>query len=93
MRRPCHYCGTNVGDTQDHIVARYWYNPRHVPQNVAEANKVPCCSHCNGLKGHFRSECECNLCEIAWTLMAPYILPRKKSDIPVATMIGLAEKQ
>lgn len=81
-KRPCHYCGT-MGNTRDHIVARYWYNPKKIPQEVAEANKVPACARCNGYKSHLRSDCDCDICEFAWQVMAPYILPRKKHDIPI----------
>jgi hypothetical protein len=86
--RICHYCGA-AARTKDHIVAKYWYNQRRVPQDVAEANKVPACERCNGLKSHFRSDCDCNICEIAWTLMAPYLLPFAKRDIPIIALLEM----
>jgi hypothetical protein len=89
--RVCHYCG-GPGRTKDHIVARYWYNPRRLPQDVAEANKVPACERCNGRKGHNRSDCDCNICETAWILMAPYLLPWAKRDIPIISVQSMREE-
>lgn len=91
-KRPCHYCG-GTGNTKDHIVARYWYNARAVPQFVAEANKVPACDRCNGVKSHFRSDCECSICELAWILMAPYILPKTKHEIPILALLAMLREE
>lgn len=68
-------------------MAKHWYGRRSsLPQHVAAANKVPACADCNNAKSHWRSDCECTICELAWILMAPYILPRVKSDIPIITI-------
>lgn len=87
----CHYCD-GVARTKDHIVARHWYNARSVPSHVAALNKVPACDRCNNEKDRWRSDCECTLCETAWIVMAPYILPKTKLDIdvvPVVAMFGV----
>jgi hypothetical protein len=86
-RRICHYCGRH-GNTRDHIVAKHWYqkNIRKVPQVIAALNKVWACEDCNGDKGFKRTDCECEICVRAWELMAPYILPRVKRDIPMITV-------
>lgn len=91
---PCHYCG-EPGGTKDHIVAKHWYSRRRVniPQHVAEANKVPACEVCNNRKSHWRSDCPCTLCELAWILMAPYIMPRVKSDIPIITVEKIRSRE
>lgn len=74
--------------TRDHVVARRWYNPRQVPTLVAELNKVPACAECNVKKADKRSDCECSICEAAWEIMAPFILPRRKCDIPVIPILA-----
>lgn len=84
---PCHYCG-EPGGTKDHIVARAWL-PRNVPQWAAQTNKVPCCARCNSLKSHWRSDCTCGICETAWRIMAPFILPKTKHDIPIKPVIEI----
>jgi hypothetical protein len=87
MRRICHYCGGH-GNTRDHIVAQRWYRShrKRVPQLVAALNKVWACDTCNGNKDSMRTDCECEICTRAWEVMAPYIRPRVKSDIPVITV-------
>lgn len=90
MALPCHYCGES-GGTKDHVVAKHWLGrrPGSIPQFAAEANKVPACQRCNNLKSHFRSDCECPICEHAWVVMAPFILPRVKRDIPVKPVLAI----
>lgn len=51
-----------------------------------QKNKVPCCKRCNLFKGHFRADCFCVICDEAWRIMAPYILPKLKRDIPLIHM-------
>lgn len=84
---PCHYCGER-SESKDHIVARHWLPKRGktVPQFAAMANKVPACHRCNNNKSHYRALCECVICESAWLLLAPYILPRRKRDIPTISL-------
>lgn len=84
-KHACHYCGEGA-DTKDHIVARRWLPRLGVPQYASEANKVPACQRCNGRKSHFRALCSCVLCETAWVIMAPYLLPRVKRDIPPVSL-------
>ena len=88
----CHYCGGR-GDTKDHIVARHWYNNRVLPQFVAEANKVPACADCNNRKDCLRSDCTCSICTLAWELLAPYIRPKHKRDIPVYPIKALLREE
>jgi hypothetical protein len=51
-----------------------------------QKNKVPCCIPCNLYKKNFRSDCNCIVCMTAWEIMATYILPRRKKDIPLIIM-------
>jgi hypothetical protein len=60
----CHYCGTNVARTRDHVVARsklgsdaYW-------------NLVPACKTCNGNKADKDTWCQCAFCTRAVLLFS-----------------------
>ena len=53
---------------------------------IHQRNKVPCCVDCNDYKKNNRSDCNCETCMYAWEVMAEYILPRRKKDIPVIIM-------
>ena len=63
----CHYCGDRAG-TVDHIVPRdILPKPMsQVPYWFRSHNEVPCCSPCNNKKGHYYSDCTCDICTWAW---------------------------
>ena len=84
-RGKCHYCNAKAA-TWDHIVAKSHLPKFGIPMVNHQRNKVPCCVPCNLFKQNMRSDCVCQLCTYAWEIMAEFILPKRKRDIPVVIM-------
>jgi hypothetical protein len=86
----CHYQCGRLADTVDHIVARcHIQRPSAAPMTTHQANLVPSCYACNYYKGYYRSDCNCIICLTAWELMADFILPKRKRDIPLRAVVGV----
>lgn len=85
----CHYCKERSAKTWDHIVAKSHLPKFGIPMPLHQKNKVPCCIPCNLFKKNFRSDCNCAVCMTAWEIMAPFLLPKRKRDIPVIQMSDL----
>jgi HNH endonuclease len=79
----CHYC-KKAATTRDHIVPKCIVNARY---DRKISNFVPCCTDCNRKKANKRSNCPCNICELAWETYGPpnYI------ELEVIDMLGLSE--
>jgi hypothetical protein len=65
----CHYCGGHA-TTEDHIVPRAAFPvlQSRLPAWYRIHNVAPACKNCNNEKGHFRSDCSCELCDWLWTV-------------------------
>lgn len=51
----CHYCGTRIGTTRDHIVPKSW-------RGRGQRNLVRACGPCNRDKGAEPPTCGCTYC-------------------------------
>lgn len=72
----CHYCGERA-NTQDHVVPRAAL-PRpqsRLPYWFRSQNIVPACKRCNGMKGDYRSDCDCPQCSWCWATALAVFLP------------------
>lgn len=86
----CHYCGASPASTRDHIVPRAFFRV-HYPSGLPIPNTVKCCVRCNQLKGHYRSDCHCEVCEAAWAFMAQLSVPKNVVVMPVIALVTLID--
>lgn len=83
----CHYCPARA-TTRDHIVARAHLPRLGVPLLFHQANVVPSCGPCNSYKSHYRSDCECDVCLMAWSLARAFLDPKVLERIEVRKVIS-----
>lgn len=91
----CHYC-LRPGGTRDHVVPRSLLRQLFLVRAGSgpqwPPNIVPCCERCNQLKGDKRSDCTCELCEVAWNTYGP--THRAWPEVvPVMTLAALANEE
>lgn len=72
----CHYCGRHA-TTADHIVPRSAFTAHQsaLPYWYRQHNITPACQPCNGFKGNYRSDCECEQCRWTWQVALALYLP------------------
>lgn len=72
----CHYCGRHAS-TDDHIVPRAAFTvlQAELPYWFRAHNIAPACKPCNGFKGSYRSDCECDQCLWVWKVAVAMFLP------------------